>query len=300
MVLLSYKSLLIKENIDPILAKLDTDREKMDFLTIISKLDIRISIKPVQLAKNEYFYKIWIYKKKNKKIVAKVHLKQYFRKGSLIYKHGLSLSDVLEMIVINSDISDDFEEYCETHFQDPSDPICRNDYIDDLMRAKRFKRFLTKEDIGSIPSIWEGNENSKKDKVIDFDEESNLKLFGFSIIVMDDKKEYDKLLELKTTLDYYDKITQSYGFDKYTNEFNAKLFPVTKDDKQKKDIENNIDNYNQALGEYNNYLKYLVKKYKIRQTGNTIKRIAFNRRNDIQASQNSKFITAVIDHTYFY
>ena len=54
------------------------------------------------------------------------------------------------MIRINADVPDDFEEYCEIRFEDPSDEICRSDYLDDLRRAKRFKRFITQEEIRII------------------------------------------------------------------------------------------------------------------------------------------------------
>ncbi len=40
----------------------------------------------------------------------------------------LTLSEILDMIRINADVPDDFEEYCEIRFEDPSDEICRHDY----------------------------------------------------------------------------------------------------------------------------------------------------------------------------
>ena len=46
------------------------------------------------------------------------------------------------MIRINADVPDDFEEYCEIWFRDPSDEISRIDYLADLRRAKRFKKFI--------------------------------------------------------------------------------------------------------------------------------------------------------------
>jgi hypothetical protein len=49
------------------------------------------------------------------------------------------------MIQINADIPEDFEEYCEMRLEDPSNEVFRNDYLDDLRRAKRFKRFITQE-----------------------------------------------------------------------------------------------------------------------------------------------------------
>jgi hypothetical protein len=56
---------------------------------------------------------------------------------------------------MNADVPDDFEEYCEIRFVDPSDGVRRNDYLDDLRRAKRFKRFITQKEIRSFPFIIE-------------------------------------------------------------------------------------------------------------------------------------------------
>lgn len=298
---LTYQSLVTKETIDHYISIITNEQEKRNFLTTVSKFDIRISTEPV-IRGDEFFYKIWILKRKTKK---RAHIKQYFPLEFLNEKKfngsipPLSLVEILDMIRINADVPDDFEEYCEIHFKDPSDSICRIDYLDDFRRAARFKKFMSQEDVRSIPSITEDNENSEF-IVRDLDEESYLKLLGFSFVIMDDKKEYDKLVDLQTTLDYYGNITDSYGFDKYTNEFNAKLFPITKDDREKEVIKNNIENYNQAVKEYINFLKYLIKKYDIKQAGNITKRIAFNLRNDSKSSQNSKFITTVIDSKYFY
>ena len=117
---------------------------------------------------------------------------------------------------------------------------------------------------------------------------------------MEDKKEYDKLEDLKNTLDYFDKITQSYGYDKYTGELNEKLFPVTREDKQMKEIIKNIDNYNQTLTQLKDYLKQLINKYNIKPSGNINKRLAFKLNEKMDPKQNSKYIKIVIDNTYFY
>ena len=61
---------------------------------------------------------------------------------------------------------------------------------------------------------------------------------------------------------------KSYGYDPYTGDYDVKKFPITKEDKQEKNIEKDFDNYNQALEEYNDYLKELIKKYNIKPTGN--------------------------------
>ncbi|MGZ5548156.1 MAG: hypothetical protein ACXWFZ_09415, partial [Nitrososphaeraceae archaeon] len=112
---------------------------------------------------------------------------------------------------------------------------------------------------------------------------------------------YDKLADLDNTLEYYAKLSESYGFDRYTNEFNEKLFPITKDDREMKNIKKDIDNYNQALEEYTNYLQYLIKKYKIKLSGNTIKRVAFTFGKNIENvdQKNCKFITALLNYKSF-
>ena len=152
------------------------------------------------------------------------------------------------MIQINADVPDDFEEYCEIRFGDPSDEVCRNDYLDDLRRAKRFKRFITQDEIRSFPFIIEKKENNKQNnekKIItfDFNDESDLKLLGYSFVFLNDKREYDKLAELQNTLNYQARIVESYGYDTYTGDFNAKVFPITKEDKDMDSIAKDFKNY---------------------------------------------------------
>ena len=63
-------------------------------------------------------------------------------------------------------------------------------------------------------------------------------------------------------------------------------FEETKNDEEiriktlEKKYEKDIDNYNQALMNYNTFLKYLINKYKIKQSGNMIKRVAFILKNE--------------------
>ena len=52
------------------------------------------------------------------------------------------------------------------------------------------------------------------------------------------------------------------------------LAKVTKEDKQKDNIDKDFDNYFQALDEYNDYIKKLIKNYNIKPTGN-LQRLTF-------------------------
>ena len=64
------------------------------------------------------------------------------------------------MIRLNADVPDDFEEYCAIWFKDATDEKNRIDYVIDLWRARRFKKFITKEEIRSIPFLPSENEKS--------------------------------------------------------------------------------------------------------------------------------------------
>src|SRR5215211_8836234 len=127
---LKYQSMLTMENIKRILTKLKYEEQhwnkkhqefQKDFLNILSKIDIRIS-KEAVIKVDEYYYKIWVYKKGTKN---KAHIKEYYPLNLLNKRLSPTLEDVLSMIRLNSDVPDDFEEYCEMHLDDPSDPICR-------------------------------------------------------------------------------------------------------------------------------------------------------------------------------
>src|SRR5215216_5384401 len=161
---LKYQSMFTIENIKRILSKLKYEEQQWnkkhqefqkDFLNIISKLDIRISTKPV-IRGDEYYYKIWVIKKGTRN---KAHIKEYYPLNFINKRPPPTLEDVVAMIRLNSDVPDDFEEYCEMHLDNPSDPICRKDYLMDLKRAERFKKFLTIDEIKSFPILDNNNNN---------------------------------------------------------------------------------------------------------------------------------------------
>ena len=76
-------------------------------------------------------------------------------------------------------------------------------------------------------------------------------------------------------------------------------FPITKDDKQIKKIIQDIENYNQLLIEYKDYLNQLIKKYNIKQAGNSIKKVAFNLLTPTDSISQFPFVTTVIDYRFF-
>ena len=121
-------------------------------------------------------------------------------------------------------------------------------------------------------------------------------------IYLKDKREYDKLAELQSVLNYQAKIVVSYGYDPYTGDIDTKKFPITKEDKEMDQIANDFKNYFNTISEYNDYLKELIKKYKIKPTGNLVQRLIFHFYNDTdntsskqQQDFDCQFIMAVVN-----
>lgn len=302
---LEYKSLITKENTNYYLSIIKDYKQKNNFMQILLKFDIRISTKPV-IKGDEFYYKIWILRRDTKK---KIHIKQYYHLSLLNEKSNLltplSLSEILDMIGTTADVPDDFEEYCESWFLDPSDEICRIDYLADVRRANRYKDFFSKEEIKDILSLSidddraENIEDKKLKSFIDFDNEEFLKSLSYSIIYLNNNKEYDNLTDLQDTLEYYAKIVRFYGYDPYTGDYDAKKFPITKEDKHMDNIAKDFKEFFKALSKYNDYLKELIKQYHIKQSGNITKRIAFTL-NSANSSINYPFIRIGIDPQLFY
>lgn len=98
---------------------------------------------------------------------------------------------------------------------------------------------------------------------------------------------------------------EHYGYNPYTDEYDTKKFPITKEDKQKENIDKDFDNYFQALEEYNNYIKERTnKKYNIKPKAN-FQRLTFKIHNNPNSKQpqlpnlDLEFITVAVNLDYF-
>ena len=318
MVRLEYKSLVTKETIDYYLSKIKDDEGKKDLISTVSKFDIRISTQPIiEEEYEEFYYKIWIWRRGTKK---RAHIKLYNRLELLKKEEGeskktillLSLGIILCWIRTYANVPDDFEEYCEITFRDPSDDTSRIAYPIHLKRAERFKKFITKEEIKSIPAFLPCYD--KDLSLVDDDEFYDLDTGKYPVFLDSNsiflkKREYDKLADVKGTLEYHGKIVERYGYDPYTGEYDIKKFPITKEDKQKENIDKDFDNFDQALEEYVNCLKELIKKYGIKSTGN-LQRLTFkidtnyndnriNSKHSQLPNFDSKYISVTVDCDYF-
>ena len=166
MVRLQYKSLVTKEIIDHYLSIIKDEKVKKDFINTISKFDIRISTEPV-IKGLEFYYKIWIIRRGTKK---RAHIKEYNTLESLKKEKSKtalpSIRNILNRTRVYANVPDDFEEYCEISFRDPSDQISRTRYPAHLKRAKCFKKFITKKEILSILFLpFDDKDQLIKDKV---------------------------------------------------------------------------------------------------------------------------------------
>jgi hypothetical protein len=84
------------------------------------------------------------------------------------------------------------------------------------------------------------------------------------LLLLDDRREYDTIVELRNTALYYGKLMSYYGFDVKSGEWDAKQFSVTKNDKEIIRINSDRFRFNLAVREYNNYIEYLSRKYHIK------------------------------------
>ena len=295
--ILDYISLVTQENIENIVSKIEDKQQQKEFINIMLKIDVRISTEPIIVGK-EFYYKIWILKKSTKN---KVHLKLYFPITEIDEKtkSTFNLSEILKILRLIVDVPNDFEEYCEMHLREPSDPVCRNEYLHDLHIAEKFKKFLTQDEIRSI-SLCCSNDDDSEDDILDMQNEDILRSMCYSIIILNDEKEYDMLNDLKNSLEYYEDIIDSHGFS-ITNisEFIEELFPAMKDDRQLKNIIKDIGTYNKIVIEYKDYLKFLIKKYNITISGNIDKRVAFTLENNKIPNNRNKFIHVLLEYTFF-
>jgi hypothetical protein len=81
------------------------------------------------------------------------------------------------------------------------------------------------------------------------------------ILILDDIVEYNRVKELGDLVKYHCKLMSYYGFDVTTGKWNTKQFPVTQTDAQMEGINTDIERYNKAVREYNNYSEHLAKEY---------------------------------------
>ena len=84
------------------------------------------------------------------------------------------------------------------------------------------------------------------------------------LLLLDDRREYDTIVELRDTALYYGKLMSYYGFDVKSGKWDLKQFPVTKNDKEMIRINSDRLRFNQAVQEYNIYIKYLSRKYRLK------------------------------------
>jgi predicted transcriptional regulator len=91
------------------------NKPKNNLVNPLSKIDIRVSSEVV-IVGNRIYYKIWILQKETKN---NAHIKDYYSLELLTKKSQspITLIEILEMVRINADVPDDFEEYCEMQIE---------------------------------------------------------------------------------------------------------------------------------------------------------------------------------------
>ena len=84
------------------------------------------------------------------------------------------------------------------------------------------------------------------------------------LLLLDDRREFDTLVDLRNTALYYGKLMSQYGFNMKSGKWDMKQIPVTKNDKEMMGINSDRLRFNEAVHQYNNYIKYLSRKYHLK------------------------------------
>jgi hypothetical protein len=83
------------------------------------------------------------------------------------------------------------------------------------------------------------------------------------VLILDDRREYDKIKDLADIVKYQSKLMACYGFDVHSGKWDNTKFPVAKTDSQMEGIQSDIQRYNDTLQHYNEYVENLAITYGI-------------------------------------
>jgi hypothetical protein len=72
-------------------------------------------------------------------------------------------------------------------------------------------------------------------------------------IIRVDVEDHDTLVDYLDALGYHKKLMKQYGYDEITEDFNYRLFPVPKSDKELEGARKEIDKFFKLLAEYDVY-----------------------------------------------
>lgn len=84
---------------------------------------------------------------------------------------------------------------------------------------------------------------------------------GYAVWVFKNRREHNRIRELNSAVIYYGKLLSRYGYNSEADEWNLKKFPTTQTDSQMEGIKNDIDAYDKAAANLEEYRQYLAEKY---------------------------------------
>ncbi|MGD9534726.1 MAG: hypothetical protein AB7V56_13285 [Candidatus Nitrosocosmicus sp.] len=82
-----------------------------------------------------------------------------------------------------------------------------------------------------------------------------------TVIILENRFEYDRLKELLDAVMYQKKLMNCYGLDTINSKWDLRNFPVTTTDTQMEGIQSDIQKYNETIRQYNEYSKHLGLEY---------------------------------------
>jgi hypothetical protein len=139
--------------------------------------------------------------------------------------------------------------------------------------------------IDSMLAIYMNNQNMKKSAIVDGNERQDHKeveegdkrgllletvkidtseckiVKRSTIIILENRFEYDQLRELLDSVLYQKKLMNCYGLDTINSKWDLRNFPVTTTDTQVEGIQCDIRKYSETARQYNEYSKHLGLEY---------------------------------------
>jgi hypothetical protein len=242
---MEYGPVLTQENIKACISRIreeeagrNSDHLIKGFLDLMTKLDIKIfeteaENNPTSNDTSKQ-YKVTISRKD-----------KYIQTSFSICYPQPDLSDIFVAIrLILLELDDNYEEYCKSNGFSPDDPSNKIKYRKEIKTAKSLDRMFSLEELSCLPTTSSTND--------DLDQ---------SILTLHNISEYNKLNDLHDTVQYYKKLLAQYGYDAKKGEWDVRAFPVTQNDKQMDGIGYDVEQFNKAVEEYNQYFEYLAEKY---------------------------------------
>lgn len=109
--------------------------------------------------------------------------------------------------------------------------------------------------------VEEGDKRRLLSETVKIDVSDCTRIKRSTVIILENRFEYDRLKELLDAVMYQKKLMNCYGLDTINSKWDLRNFPVTTTDTQVEGIQCDIRKYSETARQYNEYSKHLGLEY---------------------------------------